>query len=429
MTLANFARLIDTLEIASGSNEKVKIISTFCGDDEFQLRDFMRRALDVTISYGIGDKMIPGVPLGRSSQMGDVQATEAALDLLDRLHRRELTGNAAVAEITRLFGELSTMQAEALRRVILKDLKVGVSAKTANKAVPNMVPEFCVQLAPNVLVKPEEVQYPAWVEPKWDGYRTIRKEENLFSREGNLFENFEELRRELNRALAGDVVLDFETMCPQGFNKLKKRAGAAPGKNTDIPIYGVVYDIMLKHNFETKTCNMPFLQRREMLNAAMSGVSRELFQISEGHVVNNKEELLTFYEVCLQRGCEGLMVKTLNGHYTFARNATWQKLKPYETYDLTITAVLPGKPNGKYANTLGSVTGEGHHDGKHIITDVGMGFSDALRDEWWRNPPIGTVIEVRALEITKAEDGVHYALRHGSLKRIREDKSGTTAKR
>jgi ATP-dependent DNA ligase len=363
--------------------------------------------------------------------MAEVQATEAALDILDRLHRRELTGNAAVAEITALFEKLGSVQAEALRRIILKDLKVGVSATTANKAIPNMVPEFCVQLAPNVLVKPEEVQYPAWVEPKWDGYRTIRKGQDLYSRDGNIFENFEEIRRELNRLLGDEVVLDFETMSTQGFNRLKKRAGASPGKNTDIPIYGVVYDVMSREQFEAKKCPTPFLQRREILTTLLHGMSEELVRLSEGHVVNNKEELIAFYDQCLQSGrhLDGLMVKTLNGLYTFKRNATWQKIKPFATYDLTIRGVLPGKPNGKYANTLGSVSCDGWHDDKFIVTDVGMGFSDALRDEWWANPPIGTVIEVRALEITKAENGEHFALRHGSLVRVREDKNGATEKR
>jgi hypothetical protein len=83
-------------------------------------------------------------------------------------------------------------------------------------------------------------------------------------------------------------------------------------------------------------------------------------------------------------GFEGLV---LRGTYK------WIKVKPLETHDVPVTAVLPG--TGKHMGRMGALMTP---NGK-----VGTGFSDEEREAWWRRRKhIGSaVIEVAAMSITK----------------------------
>ncbi len=83
-------------------------------------------------------------------------------------------------------------------------------------------------------------------------------------------------------------------------------------------------------------------------------------------------------------GFEGLVLR---------QGTTWLKVKPSETYDVPVTAILPG--TGRNAGRMGAVaTPRGN---------VSAGFSDVELATWWREREarIGTVIEVECTELTK----------------------------
>ena len=78
---------------------------------------------------------------------------------------------------------------------------------------------------------------------------------------------------------------------------------------------------------------------------------------------------------------------------------------------------------------MGAFVCEGVDDGKTIVVNVGSGFSDANRKEYWQaqqqDPAtiIGQVVEVRADAVTQNQDG-SYSLRFPRFLRFRGFKVG-----
>lgn len=84
-------------------------------------------------------------------------------------------------------------------------------------------------------------------------------------------------------------------------------------------------------------------------------------------------------EKSLEEGFEGIVLRQLN---------KWYKVKPFETFDVPIINILPGK--GKHIGRMGALMTP--------MGKVGTGFSDEEREERW---DLGEIIEVKCGEITK----------------------------
>jgi DNA ligase-1 len=80
---------------------------------------------------------------------------------------------------------------------------------------------------------------------------------------------------------------------------------------------------------------------------------------------------------------------------------------------------------GRNANRLGALVCEGIDDGRKITVNVGSGFSDSDRREFWenRNLLIGQIVEICADAITKNQDNT-YSLRFPRFLRFRGMKPG-----
>jgi DNA ligase-1 len=125
----------------------------------------------------------------------------------------------------------------------------------------------------------------------------------------------------------------------------------------------------------------------------------------------------------IDNGYEGIMIKDPDAPYECKRSTAWLKLKPFIEVSLTVTAVEEG--TGRNVGKLGALVCEGIDDGKGISVNVGSGFTDANRDDYWtsREEVVGKVVEVRADAITQNQDG-SYSLRFPRFIRFRGFKDG-----
>jgi DNA ligase-1 len=115
-------------------------------------------------------------------------------------------------------------------------------------------------------------------------------------------------------------------------------------------------------------------------------------------------------------GYEGIMLKDPNAGYECKRSVAWLKLKPFIEVSLTVVATEEG--TGKNVGKMGALVCEGVDDGKAIRVNVGSGFTDEQRDDFWSCRVDGQVVEVRADAVTQNQDGT-YSLRFPRFKSFR----------
>lgn len=400
--LAQFYDLLTELEAAAGKNEKVRLLR----EKGEPFRWLFELVLSPYITFGVARLPSPAP---------DVVSALPPLELLVFLYARRLTGNAALVEIAHVRGTLSPKEVEAFDRILLRDLRCGVAASTVNQALPGTVPVFGCQLAPSEMPALSELTFPICAEPKYDGVRTIAIKTNgtvtLYSRNGLPHENFAEINELVAPLIPDDTVLDGEVISPLGFAALMTRAKAKPGKATDVPLRYAVFDALTLDEWQAQECSSPYGLRRTFIPPELVVHSR---------LCRSADEIEAYYRELLNLGFEGAMLKDLNGPYTFKRNKTWRKLKPFETADLQVIDLIEG--TGKYAGKLGALLCEGRHDDKLVLTEVGSGFTDEERDEIWREHAIRWTAEIRFQEVTKAQDSDTFSFRFPSYVRRRYDK-------
>jgi DNA ligase-1 len=100
-------------------------------------------------------------------------------------------------------------------------------------------------------------------------------------------------------------------------------------------------------------------------------------------------------------------------------------MKPFIEVSLAIVAVEEG--TGKNEGRMGAIICEGEDDGKQIRVNVGSGFADDQRIEFWadRENLVGQIVEVRADAATRSQDSEDiYSLRFPRFLRFRGFKAG-----
>ena len=90
------------------------------------------------------------IPKIKKSERNPIDPKEAWKSFIlnaDRCSKREVTGNAAIALIQESFKKSSEEQEKWMRKILKKNLAIGISTKTINKVMPGTIPTFDVALA------------------------------------------------------------------------------------------------------------------------------------------------------------------------------------------------------------------------------------------------------------------------------------------
>ena len=359
--------------------------------------------------------------------------------LLESLRTRSVTGNRAREAIEQCSKQFDSDEWNNLaRRVLIKDLRCGISEKTLNKVLGKTewkIPVFSCQLAQDSTDQPKKLKGIKRLEVKLDGVRVLAVVNGsvctLYSRNGKEFENFpqiadfvEEHRKAFQRdsAFGGQFVLDGEIV-GKSFQDLMKQAQRKSNAKTDNMVYHV-FDILPLTEFREGFCNLQQHKRIDLLKRAqaflpengcvrvMPGMDVDL-DTAEGHDVMRR-----FAEASVEEGYEGIMIKSMDAPYECKRSDFWMKWKPTITVDLNIVGFEEG--TGRNAGRLGAIICEGEDNDRTIRVNVGSGLSDSNRNEYWaaRNELLDRVVEVEADAVTQNQDG-SYSLRFPRFVRFR----------
>ena len=407
------------------------------------LQDAMNEGLDeffegVTMAldklYTFGVQQVPEATV-------DGQGLEWTVfkDLAEKLHKRLLTGHAA-RDAIELTKDIATVEQwnGFYRRILIKDLRCGVSEKTVNNVAKKLnkdkyrVPVFECMLAHDSAKHQKKVSGKVCLDKKLDGVRVLTVIDSAmgdgvsqFTRNGKVLQNFAHITNFIAskpEALARPMVLDGEIVS-NSFQDLMKQVHRKDNVKADDAVLQL-FDIIPLSEFKQGKSVLNQRQRHVLL--------QEYCKIFDGFnniqvipkvevdldTEEGQEQFKQFNKEAIDQGYEGIMIKDPKAKYECKRSTAWLKQKPFIEVSLEVKDVEEG--TGRNEGRLGAFICEGVDDGKAIKVNVGSGFSDSDRDNFWnaRSRIPGNVVEVRADAITQNQDGT-YSLRFPRFKTFR----------
>lgn len=423
--------VISALETHSSRINKEQIIEANL--DNAELFEGFELALSPYITFGVKKVPSHGGPDGQGLPW------VAFKELCTLLSTRQLTGDDARSAIElALSASKQDQWNNWYRRILIKDLRCGVSEKTVNKVKKGAVPVFECMLAHDGANHEKKITGKKLLEPKLDGVRVITiidaeaRTVTMYSRNGKVLENFTHITSSLENNLElfeRSWVLDGE-MVSSSFQELMKQVHRKENVQAQDARL-MLFDILPLSEFK-KGKSIMGQRRRTNLLKSMKPIFDKLgnidiipqTEVDLGEYVGELQ-FKQFNKDAIEQGFEGIMIKDPDAVYECKRSTSWLKQKPFIEVSLAVTAVEEG--TGKNEGRLGALICEGEDDGKQIRVNVGSGFTDDQRTEFWgdRDALVGQIIEIRADAATRSQDSEDvYSLRFPRFLRFRGFKAG-----
>ena len=436
--------IIRDLEMHNSRLDKEAIIRAAHSEGVPEFFEGCRMALDALVTFGV--KQVPikeeiwvegqevnNLISKKLEPNGQGLAWPVFVDLANKLQNRELTGHAARDAIELAMAVATTQQwNDWYRRILIKDLRCGVSEKTINKVVPGTVPVFTCALAHDSAKHEKKMKGKKQIEIKLDGVRVITiirgDTVEMFSRNGKQFHNFGHIIEEIEAVLKEhpapyDLVLDGEVMSAD-FQDLMKQIHRKDGKQHNDAVLHL-FDMIPLADFLSGVYDKPQVWRSmvtkhwaEQHSAVLAHVTALDWETVDLDTQEGQTRFVELNKAAVDGGYEGVMIKDIDAPYECKRTHSWLKAKPFIEVTLEVVEVEEG--TGRNEGRLGAFVCRGVDDGKDIGVNVGSGFTDDNRSEFWthRDAIIGNLVEVRADAVTQNQDGT-YSLRFPRFKTFR----------
>jgi len=429
--------IIDRLEADNSRLAKEKIIEDAMNEGLDEFFQGVAMCLDRLHTFGV--KQVPE----KKEEGGQGLAWKPFTELANSLYKRELTGHAAKDAIELAMNVATQEQWNKFyRRILIKDLRCGVSEKTVNKIAKKLkldkykVPVFECMLAHDSANHEKKLKGKKLLEPKLDGVRCVtvvdyqQRTVTQYTRNGKVLENFGHITKALEgymEEIGRSYVLDGEVVS-NSFQDLMKqvhRKDNVHAEDAKLCLFDIVPLVEIKAGIsvqgQKRRSNM--LKTFEKIFTDTGCI--EIIPQTEVDLdtMVGEVEFKDYNKKMVEEGYEGIMIKDVDKPYECKRSASWLKMKPFIEVSLEVKEIEEG--TGRNVGKLGAFICEGIDDGRSIKVNVGSGFTDDQRDEFWKNKQTitGQVVEVRADAITQNQDGT-YSLRFPRFLRFRGFKTG-----
>ena len=247
-----------------------------------------------------------------------------------------------------------------------------------------------------------------------------------YTRNGKVLENFGHITAYLETQIDNfgrSYVLDGEVVS-NSFNALMTQVHRKDNVQANDARL-VVFDIVPLVEFKQGKSTMGQRRRSKFLrenfsniiadSGCMEIIAQREFDLD---VFTDEIEFRDYNREVVEAGYEGILIKDPDAKYECKRSTSWLKQKPFIEVSLEVKAVEEG--TGRNIGKLGALVCEGVDDGKNIVVNVGSGFTDEQRAEFWtdKEAMLGQIVEVRADAVSQNQDGT-YSLRFPRFLRFR----------
>lgn len=272
---------------------------------------------------------------------------------------------------------------------------------------------------------PKFSQWPAYVQPKLNGVRALfqhgdrwnqvfqSRDEKIWNKKvlSHLTEELDSIGTHITK-----LILDGE-LYVHGWRL--QRINGAIAVNRVCPSFDTEH--VEFHVFDVVNPKLPFSERYLPIANLLREANLPHIRAVDTAMVHSREELDRYFRMCVSEGYEGTMVRPdglyefgehmgRNGTPTQYRSRTLWKYKQWEDGEFECIGITQGE--GKADIGVGALILQVKPDSftelciGQFTFKVGTGLTDEDRIAFTKNPPIGKLVKIRYLELTK--DGIPF---------------------
>ena len=423
------ATIIKQLQNTSGNNDKITILKR--NSDNETLKKVLYYTYNPLLTFKITDSVFEKYKAGNSTLR--VRDVFSLLDILANSNINDQLREQVVAFVESQDEDIQWL----IKGILVKDLRINMGVKNINKAFPKLIPEWEVQQS-HPIDKVKKFKPNEWycLALKMNGIRSTFYVDGFKSRQNQPMEGYQHIINDLE-ALCTHHNQDFRDWVFDGELIHKNRDYAITDNenfrltcsivNSDAPekpdIELVLFDMLPVSEFNTGESKHGYKQRLarvKRIQATIDKLGLENLRIApvfhEGNGVD--QDIIDHYlDWTSDMKLEGLML-IRDEKYKCKRHAGILKVKRFFFSDVRIIGYEEGE--GKHAGRLGAfiINFKGNE------VNVGSGYTDAQREEFWANRDsyIGKILEVKYKEETKNKKDNKISLQFPTFSRMRPDK-------
>lgn len=415
------------LQSIAGANAKCEFIKAHRDDTYF--KRFLYFALNPMLTYNISKKSTDKLMAEENFDGQKLIFFNDIFECCEHLSRLRGMDDATLRQVKMLlnvkYPEMD--ERELYIQLLSKKVRLGIAAKTINKIIPNLIPEWEVQQAYTVEKYPLKEGTEFWLTQKLNGARATLYEGQLLARSGIPYKGLEHITDALSWLRVAGFVADGElTLKDKGDlsdnEAFRVSTGILNSDNVNkTVICYTIFDMIPVKDFDALKPQVTYRYRRDILNqfaeriADTDGAVKVLPVLYHGTDQSKIEELL---EQMVREDKEGLMINT-DAPYRRTRHKGILKVKRFYTMDLPIIRCEEG--TGRLSGTLGAFVLKY----KENEVKVGSGFTDEQREQFWNNRDDmeGLLCEVKYKEISQDKGTGLESLQFPVFVGIRTDKT------
>ena len=395
MLLEEVIRLFKQIQETSSLNNKKEIIAA--NKDNELFKKCLRFLLDGNVVTGLSAKKI----------VKKVHKSEYILPTFEDVMKYLETHNTGTDDDISLIQAFIRNQPEEYHdfyiEFVTKSFKLGADAKLVNKCIPGLIPTWEVMLGTSI--EHCKLSENTWfsLSQKLNGNRCTYYNGEFYTRQNKKYIGLDHIKADIEKnPNAKDYVFDGELIYKnkEGLSDssaFQKGTGIAQNKTeSKEELKLVIFDILPKEEFDNKISKDTYKIRKQHLLGLKQYETENIEIVKMFYEGTDQSEIWKWLDYAEQNDMEGLMLN-LDTPYECKRTKNLMKVKKFYNFDLQIIDCEEG--TGRNKGRLGAFV----VDYKGNQVNVGSGFSDQEREDFWRNREelIGRVITVKYKEISK----------------------------
>lgn len=417
---------IITLRSLKGAKQKCEFVRENSDDTNF--KSLLYYALNPLLTYNISEKTMSRIlkeDIGENNQK--LVFFDDIFQCCELLSRLRAMDDATLRQVQLFLLRFCNEEARSIyAKLLTKTLRLGITAKTINKIIPELIPEWEVQQAFPIDKYPIPEGTEFWITQKLNGARATFYKGQLLARSGLPYKGLEHITQKLDSIQKSGYVVDGELILTHDGSMSDNEAfrtatGIINSDNGDkTAICYTLFDIIPERDFESDNPQVNYAQRRNALDSLIGQFDKEspikiLPVLYHG---KDQSQIEPLFSKMVEEDKEGLVLN-LDVPYKRTRHKGILKVKRFYTMDLLVVGYEEG--SGRLSGSLGSLV----LDYKGNKVNVGSGFSDEQRAELLekRDDLTGMLCEVKYKEISQDKNTGLDSLQFPVFVSLRTDKA------